>query len=205
MSRFARFQVDFCDCMWFSVILCRFAWFCRDLRQLRFRAFFVGFRSLLLVNLLRVFVYISCDFEWAISSRCARTFLHYTERTMCSSSWAAAAANRQRQAFRLLSCQYRIFSRLPVVGQRSTSFGSSASRYYHHACVASPTNMINIWTVSLNMIATGVWSKSSLHKAWCNTVIVLSAFSLLRYRGATARRPEPKRVLPRPNPKLGWR
>ena len=33
----------------------------------------------------------------------------------------------------------------------------------------------------------------------------LPAFSLLRHRGATARRPEPKRVLPWPNPKLDWR
>ena len=31
--------------------------------------------------------------------------------------------------------------------------------------------------------------------AWRNTVIVLPAFSVLRHRGATAHRPEPKRVL----------
>ena len=55
------------------------------------------------------------------------------------------------------------------------------------------------------IIETGVWPKSSPHKAWCNTVIVLPVFSLLRHRGAKARRSEPKRVLPCPNSKLDWR
>ena len=56
----------------------------------------------------------------------------------------------------------------------------------------------------LHIIETGVRSKSSPQKAWCNTDIVLPAFSVLRHRGATARRSEPTRVLPRPKPKLDW-
>ena len=56
-----------------------------------------------------------------------------------------------------------------------------------------------------NIIETGVWSKSSPHKACYNTVIILPAFSLLRHRGATARKPEPSRVLPWPNPNIDWR
>ena len=74
-------------------------------------------------------------------------------------------------------------------------------------CVASSTKQKQKKEIvfSLNIIETGVWSKSSPHKAWCNTVIVLPAFSPLRQRGATARRPEPKRVLPWLNPKLDWR
>ena len=74
-------------------------------------------------------------------------------------------------------------------------------------CVASPAKQKkNFKHFPPHIIETGVWSKSSPHKAWYNTVFVLPVFSLLKHRGATARRPEPtKRVLPWPKSKLDWR
>ena len=68
--------------------------------------------------------------------------------------------------------------------------GCTKKRVNHLCCIAHETKK-NFQHFPLNIIETGVWPKSSPHKAWCNTVIVLLAFSLLRHRGATARRPEP--------------
>ena len=70
----------------------------------------------------------------------------------------------------------------------------------HLCCIATKPKK-KIEHFSLYVVETGVRRKSSPHKAWCNTVIVLPAFSLLRHRGATARRPESKFLL-WPNPKL---
>ena len=81
-----------------------------------------------------------------------------------------------------VSKKYEIFG---ILGKRMANIRNLEN--WHLCCIARKTKQKNFKHFPPHIIETGVWSKSSPHKVWCNTVIVLPAFSLLRHRGATER------------------